>query len=358
MQKIYNENREVIIKALICLGIVLFIYSLKYIFYLLSPFIIGLIIAKMLRPISNYYSTKFKVSSGISAIISLITFFLIVFLVGMGLYHVMKAQIFELVENFPIIKEEVLVFYEKIKEIFYKYVLLPEFIKDSFSLTFEGIITTVTDFVVKYGTTFATSLIKSIPTIFLNVVIGFVSSFFFLKDNDLIKENISKFTPNFVKNTLTILREKIGFAIGAYLKAQCILMSMTATIVLIGLFIIGNDYTLILALIIGIIDAIPMFGSGFVLWPWAAYSLFVGEYSQAIGLLIIYGVVFFNRQIFEPKILGVQIGLHPLLTLMSVYIGFKVFGLFGFILGPFTFIMIKTVITSELSEFGEVADKC
>jgi predicted PurR-regulated permease PerM len=91
----------------------------------------------------------------------------------------------------------------------------------------------------------------------------------------------------------------------------------------------------------------PILGSGFILWPWTVISLIYGEYRTAVWLIATYGLIFVTRQLLEPRVLGKQIGLHPILTLMSIYIGLKVFGGFGFILGPFTLIMIKTVLSSE-----------
>ncbi len=350
MDKIYNQNKELIIKLIIIFSILTFIFLIKYIFYLFSPFIIGYIISKILRPISNYYVRNFKINQGVSAIVSIITFFVIVFLIGTVLYSGIKHQLIDLSENIPMYTIEVIELYEKVKEFLYKVVLLPTFIKDTFSITFENIMKSVAGFLTDLGTSVAKSIITKIPTIFMNIVIGFVSSFFFLKDNKLISNSVKKYTPTMVSNVMKLLREKVGFALSAYVKAQSILMCITSIIVLIGLLILKSDYALTIALITGFIDAIPMFGSGFVLYPWIAYNFLIGNYMQAIGLGVIYCVAFLSRQIFEPKILGVQIGLHPLLTLISIYVGFKLFGIIGLILGPVAVITIKTVLVSDIKE--------
>jgi predicted PurR-regulated permease PerM len=91
------------------------------------------------------------------------------------------------------------------------------------------------------------------------------------------------------------------------------------------------------------VDALPVFGSGAFFWPWALYSIIVGNYKMAMGLAIINILVLITRQMLEPRIIGSQIGLHPVATLMSIFIGLKVFGLFGFIIGPIILVTIKAL---------------
>jgi len=124
-------------------------------------------------------------------------------------------------------------------------------------------------------------------------------------------------------------------------------MSITSCIIIIGLVIIQYPYALFVGLLTAVIDALPIFGSGLVLWPWAALNFIKGNYATGAGLLLIYGVVFITRQSLEPRILGSQIGIHPLLTLMSMYIGLKLFGFIGIILGPAIVIVIKAVYQSQ-----------
>ncbi len=352
MEKIYIRNKELIIKCIIVGLLFGIVYFYKSIFYLFSPFILGYIISLILTPFSSYYVTRFKISDGISAIISIVSFFIILFLGLTALYYYFKEEFILLVNNIPTYKEEVIYVYDKFKILLDEYIILPDFIKSTFSITFENIVVIVNNSILEVISGIAKSVLKSVPVMFMNITLGFISSFFFLKDKELISNSFKKYTPKLIKNTLFILKENVGFALMGYIKAQCILMVMTFCITFTGLLIIKNDYALVLSMTIALIDAIPMFGSGFVLYPWIGYSLLVGQYTTAIYLGIIYCVVFFNRQIFEPKILGGQIGIHPLLTLISIYSGYKIFGVLGLILGPFLVIVIKTVATSDIKDLG------
>jgi predicted PurR-regulated permease PerM len=86
-----------------------------------------------------------------------------------------------------------------------------------------------------------------------------------------------------------------------------------------------------------------VFGPGLILWPWAIAAAIGGDFHMAVGLILIYAVITVARQIFEPKILGSQLGIHPLVMLMSMFMGLQLFGLLGFLIGPIIVIVLKTI---------------
>ena len=110
-----------------------------------------------------------------------------------------------------------------------------------------------------------------------------------------------------------------------------------------------NPYALLLGLLFAVLDFLPILGPALVLLPWALVSVLMGNMHQAIGLLIIWGILTISRQVLQPKILGTQMGAHPLASLMSIYIGFRIFGLLGLIIGP-TLLMIIIAILNEGEE--------
>ena len=153
-------------------------------------------------------------------------------------------------------------------------------------------------------------------------------------------------------------KEHLKYSILGYVKTQCILMFYTFTICIIGLFLLRSPYALLLSVIISLIDALPFFGSGFILWPGAVIYLIMGSSSIAIGYLIIYHCVNFMRQVMQPKILGTQIGLHPLLILISMYIGLKCIGFLGMIIGPILAVLLKAIYqASETVDIDKLLKK-
>ena len=162
-------------------------------------------------------------------------------------------------------------------------------------------------------------------------------------DKDLINKFIAKQLPaNWNKWLIRIKNDLLSALIG-YIKAQLILMVITFIEVSIGLLIIGIDYAILLGLLISIIDVFPILGTGTVLIPWALFSFISGNYPLGFSLIILYGIVMLVRQLLEPKIVSGQIGLYPLVTLMSMYIGLQVFGIAGMIMGPIMVLIVRNL---------------
>jgi sporulation integral membrane protein YtvI len=122
--------------------------------------------------------------------------------------------------------------------------------------------------------------------------------------------------------------------LSGYLKAYLLIMLITFFEVFIGLSILKVNYAFILAIVIAIVDILPVLGTGAVLVPWAILAFIGGNAPLGIGLIVLYGVTLIARQIIEPRIIGSTLGLHPLMTLASVYIGLKLLGLAGIFIGP------------------------
>src|SRR5690606_5790957 len=132
-----------------------------------------------------------------------------------------------------------------------------------------------------------------------------------------------------------------GNAILGYLRAQIILMLITMGQTLVGLYVLGVDYTLLLTLIVGFLDLLPVLGPGLIFVPWCVLAFLLGNLRLAVSLLILYGIISVVRQLIQPKIVGDSIGIHPLETLVSLYVGLKVLGVAGLILGPILVVIIK-----------------
>ena len=124
-------------------------------------------------------------------------------------------------------------------------------------------------------------------------------------------------------------------------------MIYTFSACLVGLLLLRSPYALLLSVVISLIDALPFFGSGFILCPGAVIYLVMGEPYIALGYVIIYLCVNSIRQILQPKILGTQIGLHPLWILISMYVGLKCIGLLGMIIGPILAVLLKAIYQAE-----------
>lgn len=147
--------------------------------------------------------------------------------------------------------------------------------------------------------------------------------------------------PNTVFGKLFPRLKRIRTALWGWLKAQLSLSGMSFLILLAGFFLLGIPYAPLWALLIALVDAVPLLGTGTVLIPWALLTFLQGNGLQAMGLLIIYAVTFLTRTAMEPRLVGRQLGLDPLLTLASLYAGFHFWGVGGMLAAPILCVIVK-----------------
>jgi sporulation integral membrane protein YtvI len=232
--------------------------------------------------------------------------------------------------------------------------LIPEPVRDTLSDPMESVMPLVSSALgagVKSG---SWNVVANLPGALVNSILSLVSAFFFMKDRALIFNWCKERTPKWLSERLGVVRKGMAYAILGYFKAQLIMMSIVCCIVIVGLIIIQYPYALFLGLIIAVVDALPIFGSGAILWPWAAISFINGRFFPGVALLLIYAVVLVVRQTVEPRVLGSQIGIHPLVTLMSMYAGIRLFGILGIVVGPAVVITIKAIFEAQARQSAQL----
>ena len=181
------------------------------------------------------------------------------------------------------------------------------------------------------------------------VIIAFVAAVLLLGEKEKYAKGYRR-SPFYteVKQVLGRLSE----AGTAYLKTQCILMLLVGLVCTVGFMFVKKEYALLLGIGVAVFDAFPVLGSGLVLVPWAIICLLQGRYVQTAILAVMYLLCLVIREGLEPKFLGNRIGIPPLYTLMAVYVGVELFGLWGVILGPFGLVIIRAVLDTEKDEWG------
>ena len=352
MRVFYERNETVIRKILFLVGFVLFVYIfLKYLFAYVAPFVFGYVISLILNPAVNFLKRRCKIPRGLSALILIVVCLVLILVLGTSLASRIGREVESFGQQLPERVEQAKTMIEDMRanvESLIEYV--PEGFRESFDKMLVGLGESLTAMVgssVRHG---SMGLVTRLPNALMTLILTIISAFFFIKDKQLIHDVMMQKTPESLKRNLRLIRKGLFGALGGYVKAQLIIMSVTTSIALLGLVILQSPYALLMGLVIGFIDAIPVFGSGFILWPWIVLELLGKQYPTAIGLAIIYGSIFITRQMMEPKVLGQQIGLHPLLTLMSMYAGVRVFGVLGFLVGPVIVLVIKVVMQAELKD--------
>ena len=197
-------------------------------------------------------------------------------------------------------------------------------------------------------TGFAAARAKAVVEFVLALVVFLTGTYFLCADYPYLRTSFAK---RMDENTLgwfnQVKKVSLG-AFGGYLRAQLLLSLGVFCILLCGFLVTGQSYGLLLALGFAILDFIPLIGSGTVMVPWAVVALFLGNYTQAIQLMVIWGLIVLFRRVAEPKVVGDQTGLSPILSLISIYVGMRLYGVAGMILCPILLLVVLNLASLGL----------
>lgn len=338
-----TERKRAFIIQVVYLAIVaaFFAAAVKFGLPLLAPFVLGFVIAYLLRWPTGYVCRKFRLSHKPVALLMVLLFYctvgLLIALMAIRAYagvrdlvlmipqlygtHVepVMAELFVKFENFAYRMDESL--FGVIQSI-----------GDQFMQSMGSFISSISTKAVGA----ASSLATSIPALFIKIVLMIISTFFIAADYDVLmgfcaRQMGEKSTALFIQ----IRRYVVGtlfVCIGSY----AIIATLTFIELSIGLSIMKINHAVLIAFFIAIFDILPVVGTGGIMVPWAVITFLRGNFSLGIGLLVLYVAITVIRNVVEPKIVGGQLGLHPVVTLASMFAGVQLFGvvgLFGFPIG-------------------------
>lgn len=187
---------------------------------------------------------------------------------------------------------------------------------------------------------YTVTLVKGIVALAGGVMIAILFGTLLIKDLEEIRDRMAA---GQVSGKIFRIGQKICRAGGRYLKAQFCIMALVALVCMTGFWMLKNPYFVAAGVTVGLLDALPLIGAGTILIPWSVLWLLRGEYMMAAGYFLVFAAANLTRQFLEPRIVGKEIGLHPALMLISVYGGFFLYGFAGFILGPVTVLVLRTV---------------
>ena len=211
---------------------------------------------------------------------------------------------------------------------------------------------------VTWGTvTTVISTATSLPYVILTIVLTIMCTFYMSYDRERIANYFKRTFPGNVVKQFGLIKNGVIFAIFGQIRAQLFISFVLMVVVIFGLIIIGKRYALLMGLIIGVADALPVVGAGLVINTWAIIDLILGHYSSALGLFIVYQTSLIVRQTIEPRIVGKQLGLYPLVTMMSMFAGFQMIGVLGLIAGPVVANICRVVLDADAGRLGTPTDK-
>lgn len=345
------------IRFLIVVGaVVLALLSFYYLSKVTYPFLIGLVIAFMINPLVNFFEKKARMPRVLAVIVALI----IIFAIFAGLITLLVAEIVSGATYLSRVVPEHLDTLIHYLEAYFT--SLYNDLTSIFNRLDVGQRDTIITNIQNVGQNIASTLGNFIKNLFGNIpnilswfpnaatvlIFSLLATFFISKDWYRLGALGSKLMPAKAKTSGRTVFNDLKKALFGFLKAQLTLISITTVIILIGLLILRVDYAITIALLTGIVDLLPYLGTGLVFVPWIIYAAISGNVGLAIGLGVLYIIVLVQRQIMEPKILSSNIGLDPLATLIALFVGFKLIGFLGLIVGPVTLVIISTLYRARV----------
>lgn len=345
-----------IIKELIILvfSIILIFIGFKLAFFYM-PFIVAFGLYLIIEPVIRICMNKFKLKRKTSALLILIMVLAII--IGLLVWGIITviSEASNLLSN---LNEYINIVHTFIKEKmtsfdFSKIQLSPE-LNEILSNSTENLLAHISEIVKNFFTVLLNKL-TSLPTVGFYIVITIISLYFISTDKIYMIDQLEHHFPRSWVKKFALHVHEIAKSLGCYLKAQAILIFVSFTISLIGLYIysiVGFNikYPLLAALGIGFIDALPILGSGTVMIPWAIIAACKGDLNLGIAILILWLIMTLIRQIIEPKIVSGQLGIHPIFTIVAMYTGFKFCGVLGLFVGPIILIILKNIFESRLDK--------
>lgn len=320
--------------------IIIGIYAgLKYLLPPLMPFLFGLLIAWMLKSPAQAIARKLHIKSRIPAMLLAAVFYLcaaaIVSVAGIKIVSTLKHVLPQLPTAFS---EKLMPFLTNIFDSLR--IWLEQFDPDiadtmsswfsEFSISLEQAISSLSAAALRI----LSNLIAGIPSSILKIVLTVVSTFFISIDYDRIIGSVRRILPDNIWNVLYQAKVKAVKSIKIFIKSYALIFVLSFVELSIGFLIMRIPHAIGIALLVSIIDIMPVLGTGLVLLPWAIIAAVTGNVPLAIGMILLYVFITIVRNIVEPKLVGGQMGLHPLLALISMTFGLQMFGLAGMIICP------------------------
>lgn len=349
-RRLLMEAKKKFIVNVLFYGIIALIVLVlcKYVLPIMTPFVIALVVSAAIHSLTKRMKLKKESIRRLVAVALCAVVYAVVFLGVVFLSAKVVSAVVDVLKRIP--------------QMFTVYIL--PWLEDSAN-TLETAVTpydismaswidsiasdmlkSLTQFVTSFSAkavVWVTSSATAIPSLIVDVIIMVISTFFMVLDFEKVFGFLLKLVPSKKRELFNTGVHYTKTMLLVYIKSYSILFMLTFVELSIGFSILRIPNAIILALIIAVFDLMPILGTGGVLLPWALLMLIMENYGMAFGILVLYLVVTGIRNTLEPRIVGKQIGLHPLATLAAMLLGLRLFGLVGLIGFPVTLTVINAM---------------
>lgn len=326
---------------------------------LLAPFVAALITAAILHPAVRWLRNTLGGSRKLWSLLVLVLLFGLMGAALGGLIYAAGAQLISLVQSWDDLLANLEGIFQQLEQMFARFWdLVPPALNETVDSVWDSVLEWLKNTLpgmLEGLVNYAKDKALSLPSFGLALIIYIMASYLLTADYPDLRTAAARRTDRRLLAFLVQVRDTALAAFGGYLKAEFLLSVGVFFILLGGFFLIHQPYGLLLALALAVMDFIPIIGAGTVMVPWAVIDLFTGNLGRAIQLMVIWGVIALFRRVGEPKFVGDQTGLSPILSLVSIYVGMRLGGVLGMILGPTVLLIALNLVKLGLFD-GVQAD--
>jgi sporulation integral membrane protein YtvI len=318
---------------------------LRFLVPWLLPFIIAFVLARLIEPIVRLLSKQMKLPRGLaSAICVVIVAALLITLFTLAIGRIVY-ELAALAGDIPALLGDLTQVFSALRDKLNAYILAaPAELRGYLIDALDGLSARSADLLTSLSggiLGFLSSAATAGPRVIVFIFTCAISTFFISSGWTATTGFIMRQIPKRHHHALRDFRSDLRSTLGRWLKAQLMLSGVTFLELCVAFVVLRIDFAILLALVVALFDALPVFGAGAVLLPWALISLLGGELTRAVTLAVSFGIILLVRNVLEPKLVGAQIGLAPIATLVAMYIGLCSFGIAGMVLFPIGLIMLK-----------------
>lgn len=328
------------------LATVAFVYFGFRAIVFLMPFVIGWIISAIASPMVNWLEKRFNIVKKLGSALIVI---LVIGLIVTGIYFAVSRIVIEvgdLVKNIPEMYAQLESGLRQIggtlSGLFEK---LPMGIQNGWNSFMANLDESMTGIIAKISDpamAAAGNFVKRLPFYLISVIVAILSAYFFTIQREDVLKWMKKIAPESVEKRMTLVMDNLRYALGGYFKAQFKIMGVVFLILVVGFAVLGIRYFVLVAFLISFLDFLPFFGTGTAMIPWGIYKFLMGDYKTAIILVVLYAITQIIRQLLQPKLVGDSVGMNPLVTLLLLYVGYRLGSVFGMILSvPIGMVLIN-----------------
>ncbi len=358
-----RRRRFLINAAYFSLIVAIYYVTFKYVIHAVMPFVLAALVTLLLNRPVDYLSRKLRIPRKGVGIFFLIVFYAVI-VVGAGL---IGWRLFILVEGY--IQEFPTIYSDTVEPAIRSVIDWYQALLERINPNLVGYLNQVENSVLSSLGEFATWLSRQVVTVAQSMALGvpkfLLSMLFFVTATVFMMldyPSIRRFLrAQFSEKNLDLImaaRQYLNLGIGKVILSYGLIMLITFGELILGLrFLIGTENFVAVAAIIAVFDILPVVGTGTIVIPWAIISVINGNFILGLKLLLLYGIVSAIRNVIEPKIVGESVGVHPVLMLISLFIGAKIFGPLGIIILPFTLIVISKLNATERIKLYKVVPK-